>query len=480
MNDGLTVVLDVGKTHAKLSAWDPQGRFVDRWIHTNEPRVAAEYRILDVEGIDRWLLATLAICARLGRVGRIVPVGHGAAAAVLRDGRLLAGPMDYEEAVSEEDRRAYAVERDPFSDTGSPFLPGALNLGMQLHMIEALSGPLPADATILPWPQYWAWRLSGIEASEVTSLGCHSDLWRPIAADFSGLAIARGWAERMAPLRKASERLGTIKPDIAEATGLPQECEVLCGLHDSNAALLGSRGHDEIADHEATVVSTGTWFVAMRLPGPNIAFDAASLPKNRDCLINVDVDGRPVPSSRFMGGRESEVIRGPGAAPASNGEPSEALLERVPALIARNACAIPSFVPGVGPFPVAEGRLLHADEDPRDRHVVSDLYLALMTNILLELIGSSGRLLVEGRFAEDPMFVRALAAMQPQLSVYTCSAQDDLAYGALRLVDPTLRPPSTLNRVQPLDLDLAAYRGQWRRLVSDSPAPSQTRVSTLI
>ena len=71
---------------------------------------------------------------------------------------------------------------------------------------------------------------------------------------------------------------------------LPTSTQVYAGLHDSNAALLAARGFAEIADHEATVLSTGTWFVAMRSPKKD--FDLASLPEARDCLVNVDAYGR--------------------------------------------------------------------------------------------------------------------------------------------------------------------------------------------
>jgi hypothetical protein len=41
-----------------------------------------------------------------------------------------------------------------------------------------------------------------------------------------------------------------------------------------------------------------------RAVAPNTKIDLTSLPEARDCLINVDVSGTPIPSSRFMGGRE--------------------------------------------------------------------------------------------------------------------------------------------------------------------------------
>ena len=118
-------------------------------------------------------------------------------------------------------RDEYEAQRDAFMVTGSPALPCGLNLGMQLHRFEKLFGPLPDDVTIVPWAQYWAWRLCGVAASEVSSLGCHTDLWRPMDRDYSALAVRRGWAARMAPIRAAEAPLGTITAEIAKQTGLP-------------------------------------------------------------------------------------------------------------------------------------------------------------------------------------------------------------------------------------------------------------------
>ena len=165
LTTGRTIVLDLGKTNTKVSLWDERGRVINLWTRANDSREASDtdgrsesrplrgYRALDVQGIDPWLMETLAACAREGNIRRIIPVGHGAAAALIRDGRLFVDPMDYEEPVSEAERNAYTAQRDPFSVSGSPFLPGALNLGMQLHRVESLHGPLPADVAILPWPQ---------------------------------------------------------------------------------------------------------------------------------------------------------------------------------------------------------------------------------------------------------------------------------------------------------------------------------------
>ena len=60
---------------------------------------------------------------------------------------------------------------------------------------------------ILPLAQYWAWRLSGVKATEVTSLGAHTHLWRPAERRYSELARRHGWAARFPPMRHAWDTL---------------------------------------------------------------------------------------------------------------------------------------------------------------------------------------------------------------------------------------------------------------------------------
>lgn len=90
------------------------------------------------------------------------------------------------------------------------------------------------------------------------------------------------------------------------------------------------------------------------------------------------------------------------------------------------------------------------------------LYAALVADAVLGLIGAQQRLLVEGRFAEAEMFVRALAALRPDMAIDVGNAHEDVSYGALRLLMPDLAPSSARTRVAPLDADLMPYRTRWR------------------
>lgn len=460
------VVLDAGKTNAKLTLWDPAGRPLARRVRPNGNHQSDGYRALDAQGIENWITGTLSEFAQLGDIGAIVPVGHGAAAALVVGDRLFAAPMDYEQEFGSAERAQYLSQRDAFRETGSPRLPQGLNLGMQLHHLERVTGPWPDDLAILPWPQYWAWRLCGVRASEVSSLGCHTDLWKPLPGEYSALAERRGWSKRMAPLRAAGEELDRISPEWSSRTGMPADCVVLCGLHDSNAALLAAQGHARIRDNDATVLSTGTWFVAMRSPLATTSVDLSRLDEARDCLINVDVRGRPVPSARFMGGRELELISHVSAHQLTVDYQPDKLIARLPALLDACAAALPTFAGGFGPFPSARGAWRNKPDDADEQRAIAGLYLALMADACLDLVGSRDTLLIEGRFAEAVIFLGALAALRPQQQLFIANAHDDVPYGALRLIAPELAPSAPLIPVAPLAVDFRGYARAWREHAS--------------
>jgi hypothetical protein len=100
--------------------------------------------------------------------------------------------------------------------------------------------------------------------------------------------------------------------------------------------------------------------------------------------------------------------------------------------------------------------------DSCERRAAVSLYAALVTDVSLDLIGATERILIEGRFAEAKVFVRALARLRPGTKVYVSNAHNDVSFGALRLLIPDLQPQSKLIEVDPLEMDLAAYRDRWR------------------
>jgi sugar (pentulose or hexulose) kinase len=412
--DQAIAVVDIGKTRGKVSLWAMDGKPLRQFDRVNA--IGAQTpRQLDLDGIAGWLRHALAEAAALAEITAIVPVGHGAAG-VLVAGETPICALDYEAAPPREIARAYHRLRDPFAATLSPRLEGGLNLGVQLLWLERLfPEQWPLASRFLLWPQYWAWWLSGEMASEVTSLGCHTDLWRPLEHRFSDLALTRGWAERLGPLRGAGEGLGEVRPALADELRLARNCRVYCGLHDSNAALHAARGFDELADRPFAVVSTGTWFICFAAGGPGpVAYDPT-----QDMLANVDVAGRPTPTARFMGGRDFETWMG-----GMLGAESD------PALL-REAAALTDW--RAAPRPLRATR--------------AALELARRTVHALALVAAEGPILIEGRFAADDAFAVALARLRPGQAVYRSAVSDGVALGALRLAAPHLRPNSPLSSV---------------------------------
>jgi len=459
---GYTVVLDVGKSLAKMTLWSPDGRLIERRTRKNSHGLSSNYLSLDYAGIATWLIDVLADYGRGHDIAAIIPVGHGAAAAVLAEDNLSLVPLDYEAEPPPHIRESYLAERDAFALTGSPALPGALNLGLQLHWLETLAPEKMLKGRIVTWPQVWAWYLSGVAATEVTSLGCHTDLWLPGEGRPSPLAVRRGWAERFAPLRRADERLGRVKAEWRRACALPDDCMILCGLHDSNAALLATRRYAEVTGCECSVISTGTWFIAMRA-GTSDTAALSSLREDRDCLINVDAFGAPVPSARFMGGREVEIIEQPEGARIDPAACETELLALAAELVGNGVFALPTFQPNVGPYPHNSGGWNRRPGDQKRRRAGAGLYLALMTDAALGQLGSQNALILEGRFAGDAVFARTLAALRPHQRVYLAPMQDNVPLGALQLISP-LPPQGALKPVEPLDFDVLSYATEWRRI----------------
>jgi sugar (pentulose or hexulose) kinase len=452
--NGVTAVLDIGKTNVKVATFACDGALV--WERTMPNRMVPgpPYPHADVEKIWEFLLGALAEANKVNGIAAIVPTTHGCAAALIDDSGLVLPVMDYEFAGVEEIEPLYAPLRPPFSQTFSPALPVGLNLARQLAWQQRRFAEVFARAKcLLAYPQYWAWRLSAVTAAEVTSLGAHSDLWAPLQGQFSSVVSALDLRRLMPPLRPAYQRLASIKPDIAAAAGLGRDVGVFCGVHDSNASLLP---HLSSRRAPFTIISTGTWVILLA-PGLSVT----GLDPADDTLANVDVEGRPVATARFMGGREYAAIAG------APGNPDPASLARV---IASGAMALPSFAGqgGGGPFASRQGEI-RGETASADRPALATLYVALMSDLMLTRLGvTAGDLVVEGSLAANPAYAALLAAFRPSQQVFAGSDASGTARGAALLAKwpPRNFQPPPLIAAPPSAIEgLHAYRNAWTKAV---------------
>ncbi|MBB3965428.1 FGGY-family carbohydrate kinase [Rhizobium metallidurans] len=395
-------VLDIGKTNAKVVVLDSATGAEVAVVKTpNVVIKSGPYPHYDVDALWAFALDALKRFAVSPGFDAISITTHGASAALLdADGALAMPVLDYEHEYPQEIIDAYTAMRPSFDETYSPRQSMGLNIGAQLHYQQtAFPETFAGVATIVTYAQYWAARLTGVAANEVTSLGCHTDLWNPRASSYSSLVDTLDIRPLMAPIRPAFDALGPVLSEIAEEIGLPTSVPVFCGIHDSNASLL-----PHLVSRQApfAVVSTGTWVVNFGVGG-----DLDHLDPMRDTLANIDAYGRAVPSSRFMGGREFEILS------AEIGPvPIDDAVAAMPGVIEKGMMLLPNVAPGSGPFPGKERRWVNADAaSAAERHASACLYLALMTEACLGLIGAGGPVVVEGPFSLNETYLDLVAAL---------------------------------------------------------------------
>ncbi|WP_214471611.1 FGGY-family carbohydrate kinase [Mesorhizobium sp. dw_380] len=442
-------VIDIGKTNAKVALVDllTLSEVALRRM-ANAPVRQAPYPHHDVEGLWAFILDSLAGLNREQRIDAISITTHGATGALVdAAGELVLPVLDYEFDGPDRLAADYDAIRPPFAETGTPRLPLGLNLGAQFFW-QQKSFPMEfaKAAAMLMYPQYWALRLTGVTANEVTSLGCHTDLWDPWKADFSSLVDDMEWRGLMAPVRPARDRLGPILPALAAHTGLDPRIPVFCGLHDSNASLLPHLLSDA---PPFSVVSTGTWVVSMAVGGKAVTLDPA-----RDTLVNVNALGDPVPSARFMGGREFSLL--------TEGQPENWTEDDISTVLTRKTMLLPSTQRGSGPFPHHAATWLDDDGiNDGQRFAAVSFYLALMTAICLDLIGADGPTIVEGPFARNRLFVGMLAAATAR-AVVASEAATGTSIGAALLASDQVSAHGKGERVEPpTDGAWADYASAW-------------------
>lgn len=435
-----TLVLDIGKSNAKLLLLDARGDVLSRHVQANQSVVGADYLELGIASIEAWLLHTIPLLPERSRIGHLSISTHGAAFCAVDDERLVLPVMDYEWDGYGTHRDAFHQLADAFEQTGSPDLPLGLNAGLQLYWVHQTR---PADwqriRHWLAYPQYWAWWFSGVVASEVSSLGCHTHLWSPQNGRLAAWTHAMGLPDLFPPVKSAWDTLAPVKPDLAARLGLPATCQVHVGVHDSNACL----ARHLHAVPNGLVVSTGTWCVVMA-PGASLATLASDL----DQLVNVSVEGKPVPTARFMGGREFAVL-------CDGADPSLATWAALEEVLVQGWATTPSFAESGGPYQGQLGQILRhgvpwaqgiSGVPQHLRPALAALYCADITAELIQNLSDSdsgsqpASVIIEGPLADNEAYGASLSArLGHRALLRSTDPLEGTARGAWMLADWTTR-----------------------------------------
>lgn len=198
----------------------------------------------------------------------------------------------YPEKLQHQFYSTYGGEENFAYITASPVL-GSLNSGMQLYRIKYEKPALFEQIRYaLHLPQYLSFLVSGKVYSDMTSIGCHTNLWNFADNDYHDWVKQEGVFDKLAPLVPADEVFPASFPGNGYGVGV--------GLHDSSSALIPYL----VSFHEPFVlISTGTWCISMN-PFNHTPLTKAEL--EADCLCYMHYKGTPVKASRLFAGYEHE------------------------------------------------------------------------------------------------------------------------------------------------------------------------------
>lgn len=447
------VVFDIGKTNIKLSATTPDGAVLETLSTPNVELDGPPYRHHDILGLETWLLDRLLDFGTRHVVSTIVTTAHGGAGVLVGRDRAVLPMVDYEQPIPEDVAKAYAAIAGSYRERGSAIMLGASHIARQMLWQEAYWPQDFARAeAILLTPQYWAWWLSGIMASEVTALSAQSHLWSPADQRPTAMARERGWLHLIPPVRFAWEVLGPLRPEVIARTALAPDTAVLCGIHNSSANFYR---YQAAGVSDFVVVSTGTWIV-MLSDRTETDFDQA----RPGHTVNADVYGRPVPGMLTMGGREFQLVAGDTSGPGSR--------EALARIIETRTMALPSFASDDGLFPGTahrgriEGPLA---EDRGSRFALAALYAALLTAKCIEDMPRTSTILIDGGFVRDALYSEILAALFPDRRVLVNRDAAGTTTGAALLAShETRKQPAPLS-VEVANVtgipSLSEYRADW-------------------
>lgn len=447
-------VFDIGKTNVKLSAVTQDGEILEMLSTPNVVLDEPPYRHHDLTALETWLVDSLRRLARGHPIDAVVTSAHGSGGVLTGVDGPAMPMMDYEQQVPEYVDRIYRSAVGNYRERGSGIMLGAAHLARQM-LWQQMYWPheFSRASAFLATPQYWAWRLCGVAASEITSLAAQSHLWTPADRRPAKIVADRGWQHLVPPMRRAWETLGSIRPELAASTSLSPQTRVLCGVHDSSANFYR---YQAAGLSDMTVVSTGTWIVLLT-DRTGVDFDK----ERPGHACNADVFGHPMPGMLTMGGREFAAVAGSTTGPAS----AEALAR----IVSSGTLALPTFGPDDGLFPgtAMSGRIDgELAEDPSARFTLAALYAALLTAECVGDLPRAETVILDGNFVAEPLYGPLVAALLPETRVLVSSNFNGTATGAALLAGhETRREPARLSAAV-CDAsglpDLSSYRERWR------------------
>jgi sugar (pentulose or hexulose) kinase len=292
------LIFDVGKTNKKILLFDDEYKIVYKEsIQIEETKDEDGFPCEDVNALTRWVKDSFHRLVQDKRfeIRGVNFSGYGASFVYLDETLNVCLPLynylkPYPAELKQRFYNTYGGEEKLATQTASPVL-GSLNSGMQLYRLKNERPEVFSKIKYaLHLPQYLSFILSSNTCSEITSIGCHTNLWDFQKNNYHKWVTQEGIEKKLAPVMHSNETAGYASNTIP----------VGVGLHDSSAALIP---YLAAFDEPFILVSTGTWCINLN------PFNHSPLTQyelQQDCLCYLTTDGKPVKASRLFTGYEHE------------------------------------------------------------------------------------------------------------------------------------------------------------------------------
>ena len=297
-------ILDIGKTNKKCFVFDEDYRIVFE-TNTHLPETTDEDGdpCEDLRLLRTWILDTLheVLADPRFAVAAVNFTAYGASFVLLdAENKELTPLYNYLKPFPAELKAKfyedYGGEEKMALETASPVL-GNLNSGLQLYRLKYRQpGLFQQLHTALHLPQYPYFLTSGQYASDITGIGCHTQLWDFGKHDYHDWVKEEGVLEKLAPITKT---LSTLE-NLSNFGASQRHIHVGTGLHDSSAALIP---YLACFPDPFVLISTGTWCISLN-PFNDRPLTPAEL--EQDCLCYLNYRGQAVKAARLFAGYEHE------------------------------------------------------------------------------------------------------------------------------------------------------------------------------
>jgi sugar (pentulose or hexulose) kinase len=406
----LIAVFDIGKTNKKLFVYDEDYNIVfETSAHLEETVDEDGDPCEDVHRLTKWIRDTFYDVTSRSEfnIKAINFSTYGASLVHLGNDGLPAAPLynylkPFPEDLKAEFYGNYGGEKAFAKATASPVL-GSLNSGMILYFLKHRKPDIfRRIRQSLHLPQYVSSLFTSAYCSDLTSIGCHTNLWDFTANDYHPWVAKEGIESKLAPIRHSDSAMEINVNSVLLYSGI--------GLHDSSAALIPYLSHSA---EPFILLSTGTWCIALN---PFNATPLTSEELAHDCLCYLTYEGKAVKASRlFLGHAHEEKCK----------ELSKAFNA------AEDAYKTVPFMESSGTsFEHAYNRLMRELVGQQTRSID----LVLQPNIKT--------IYVDGGFSRNKIFMRLLAEAYPKMKVYAASVTQASALGAALVIheDWNLKP----------------------------------------